>query len=44
MLAVIDAIREFRGLSEGDLRELRRAKADRRGRFEDRLALERIRP
>ncbi|WP_247002415.1 nucleoside triphosphate pyrophosphohydrolase [Halosolutus gelatinilyticus] len=44
ILEVIRAIREFDGLSDGDLADLRDRKADERGGFSERIVLERVEP
>ena len=43
VLAVVDAVREHRGVAERDLRELEERKAGERGRFEERIVLEAVR-
>ncbi|WP_254531906.1 nucleoside triphosphate pyrophosphohydrolase [Natrinema gelatinilyticum] len=42
ILEVIRSIREFEGLSERELRGLRDRKAEKRGRFAERVILERV--
>jgi len=42
VLAVVDAVRERRNVSEDELRELQAQKADERGRFEERVVLEAV--
>jgi len=42
VLAVVDAVRERRCVSEDELRELQAEKADERGRFEERIVLEAV--
>jgi len=42
VLAVVDAVRERRYVSEDELRELQAEKADGRGRFEERIVLEAV--
>lgn len=42
ILEVIHAIRKHKGLSREELQEIREQKADQRGRFNDRIVLERV--
>jgi len=42
VLEVVHAIRKQRGVSVSELERLRAEKADRRGRFDERLVLERV--
>nr|WP_274595368.1 hypothetical protein [Halorubrum sp. SS7] len=42
MLEVVHALRELNGLSAEELAELRAEKAERRGRFDERIVLERV--
>lgn len=42
VLEVVHALRELNGLSAEELEELRSEKAERRGRFDDRIVLERV--
>lgn len=44
VLEVVHAIREHEGVSEERLRRLRAEKAERRGRFEERIVLEAVDP
>lgn len=44
VLEVVHAIREHEGISAERLERLRREKAEARGRFEDRIVLERVEP
>jgi predicted house-cleaning noncanonical NTP pyrophosphatase (MazG superfamily) len=43
ILEVLHAIREYRGVTVEELDEMRARKARERGRFEDRIVLERVR-
>ena len=42
ILEIVHAIRESRGVTVEQLQEIRAQKADRRGRFEERIVLERV--
>ncbi len=42
IIEVVHAIRRYEGVSAGRLLELRRTKAEERGRFDDRIVLERV--
>ena len=42
ILEVVRALREFEGLSADDLEAIRERKAERRGRFAERIVLERV--
>lgn len=44
ILEVIHALRKHHGVSGEELKQLRESKADERGRFEDRIVLERVKP
>nr|WP_255510296.1 MULTISPECIES: hypothetical protein [unclassified Halorubrum] len=42
MLEVVHALRELSGLTAEELDEMRSEKAERRGRFDERIVLERV--